>query len=196
MRKWVVVTLVSLVSFLTNASSSIVAPALSEIAAELHINKQIELSLVFAIFGMGFIVGALPFGPLSELYGQAPILHCSFFFFFLMFNLASGFAQTKKQLIVFRLFAGIGGSAPSTISLPNAVMAMLTRIGWCCIVVDCFTAENIGRGSAFYGLAPRLGPALGPLIGGFIVENLGWRWCFHITSTLAGALFIFEVIFT
>lgn len=38
---------------------------------------------------------------------------------------------------------------------------------------DCFNAEDIGRGSAFYGLAPRLGPAVGPLVGEFIVQNLG-----------------------
>ena len=63
------------------------------------------------------------------------------------------------------------------------------------MVADCFHAEDIGRGSAFYGLAPRLGPSLGPLVGGFIVQNLGWRWGFWITSMLAGALLVFGFVF-
>lgn len=63
------------------------------------------------------------------------------------------------------------------------------------MVSDCFNAEDIGRGSAFYGLAPRLGPALGPIIGGFIVQNLNYRWSFYITSMLAGLLFIFGLFF-
>lgn len=60
---------------------------------------------------------------------------------------------------------------------------------------DCFNADDIGRGSAFYGLAPRLGHALGPLIGGFIVQNLGWRYTFHISSMLSGVLLILCFVF-
>ncbi|EKD14093.1 hypothetical protein MBM_07770 [Drepanopeziza brunnea f. sp. 'multigermtubi' MB_m1] len=179
-RKWVATTLVSLISFITAASSSIVAPGLPQIATELNITNSVEKSLVFAIFGMGFIVGAVPYGPLSELYGRAPVLHISYFVFF-VFNLASGFATTKTQLLVFRFLAGVGGSAPNTLGAG--------------VVSDCFNAEEIGRGSAFYGLAPRLGPAVGPLVGGFIVQNLDWRWSFHITSMFAGALGIFALIF-
>lgn len=71
---------------------------------------------------------------------------------------------------------------------------MIAQIG-AGVVSDCFNAEDIGRGSAFYGLAPRLGPALGPIIGGFIVQNLNWRWSAYITSMLAGALWIFGLFF-
>lgn len=108
-------TLVSLISFVTAASSSVVAPALPQIATDLDISSTVVQSLVFAVFGLGFVVGALPYGPLSELYGRAPVLHVSFFVFF-VFNLASGFAQTKTQLILFRFISGIGGSSPNTVS--------------------------------------------------------------------------------
>lgn len=113
-RKWAATTLVSFISFVTAASSSIVAPGLPQIAAELMIPDAVEKSLVFAIFGFGFIVGALPYGPLSELYGRAPVLHLSYLVFF-VFNLASGFANTKAQLLIFRFLAGVGGSAPNTV---------------------------------------------------------------------------------
>jgi hypothetical protein len=35
----------------------------------------------------------------------------------IVWNLACGFAQTESQLIGFRLLAGIGGSAPMSVSL-------------------------------------------------------------------------------
>lgn len=53
-----------------------------------------------------------------------------------------------------------------------SISCLIEQIG-AGVVSDCFNAEDIGRGSAFYGLAPRLGPAVGPLVGGFIVQNLG-----------------------
>lgn len=180
MRKWIAVTLVSLISFTTTAASSSVAPALPQIASDLRITSTVNQAMVFAIYGLGFVVGALPYGPLSELYGRVPVMHASFAIF-LAFNIASGFAQTYGQLLVFRLLSGIGGSAPNTIGGG--------------LVSDCFNAEDIGRGSAFYGLAPRLGPAIGPLLGGFIVQNLDWRWSFYITSMFAGALFVSALFF-
>jgi len=119
--KWVVTTLVSLISFVTTFSSSSIAPALPQIASEFHITTQVEQSLPFAIFGVGFVVGALPYGPLSELYGRTPVLHVSFAFF-VIFTIASGFSKTFAQLVVFRLLAGIGGSAPNTVSVPYLIL--------------------------------------------------------------------------
>lgn len=50
-------------------------------------------------------------GPLSEVYGRVPVIQLSNLFF-LAFNIGCGFAQTKGQMIAFRFFAGLGGSAP------------------------------------------------------------------------------------
>jgi MFS family permease len=37
---------------------------------------------------------------------------------FSVWNLVCGFAQTKGQLIAFRFLAGVGGSAPLSVSMP------------------------------------------------------------------------------
>lgn len=68
---------------------------------------------------------------------------------YLFFNLGCGFAKTKAQIIVFRFFAGLGGSAP--LAVGGGVLA------------DLFTAEERGRAMAIYSLAPLLGPAVGPI---------------------------------
>ena len=50
----------------------------------------------------------------------------------------------------------------------------------------------------WYLLGPLLGPTLGPLFGGFIVQDLGWRWVFWVLTivsafnTIMGFLFLKE----
>ena len=110
-----VTTLVSLLALVASAASSAVAPAVSQIATDLHITSTVDQALVFSIYNLGYVVGSLPYGPLSELYGRRPVLHMSFAFF-LVFNIASGFAQTYPQLLIFRFLSGVGGIAPNTVS--------------------------------------------------------------------------------
>lgn len=114
MRKWVVTVLVSLMALATSAAASSTAPALHPISSDLHITTSVNTSLVFAMFGLGSAIGALPYGPLSEMYGRVWVLHISFAAF-LVFNIASGFAQTFAQLLVFRLLSGVAGNAPNTV---------------------------------------------------------------------------------
>lgn len=87
-------------------------------------------------------------------------------------SLIGGFAQTPGQLMVFRFFSGLGGSAP--LAIGGGVLS------------DCFLPEQRGRAISVYSLAPLLGPAIGPIAGGFISEHTTWRWCFYSTSIFTG----------
>jgi MFS family permease len=53
---------------------------------------------------------------------------------------------------------------------------------------DLFPPEQRGKSMAIYTLAPLLGPAVGPIAGGFITENISWRWIFYTTSIADGIL--------
>lgn len=123
-------------------------------------------------FAPAYAIGPLLLGPLSELYGRVIVLQLSNLFY-LFFNLGCGLCRTKEQLIVFRFFAGFGGSAP--LALGGGVLS------------DLFTAEERGKAMSIYSLAPLLGPAVGPIAGGFIAENTSWRWIFYAT-TIADAI--------
>ena len=123
-----------------------VAPALVKVAADLGITQEFESQLVLSIFILGYAVGPLLFGPLSEEYGRVPVLQLSNIFF-LAWNLGCGFAQTKGQMLAFRFLSGLGGSAP--LAVGGGVLS------------DCFYAEERGKSIAIYGLAPLLGPAVG-----------------------------------
>ncbi|KAK5149049.1 hypothetical protein LTR04_000147 [Oleoguttula sp. CCFEE 6159] len=172
-RKWAATLVVSFFTFISPVSSSMVAPALGAISAEFGITNQTEEALVLSIFVLAYAIGPLILGPLSEVYGRVPVLQLSNLFY-LVWNIGCGFAQTKSQMLAFRFFSGLGGSAP--LALGGGILS------------DCWKAEERGKSISIYSLAPLLGPAIGPIAGGFITQNTTWRWAFYATSIADGLI--------
>lgn len=110
--------MVSLFTFISPVSSSMVAPALDSLAADLGITSEIVLQLTMSIFILAYAVGPLILGPLSEVFGRTIVLQLANLFF-LVFNIGCGFANTTTQMIVCRFFAGLGGSAPLAVSISS-----------------------------------------------------------------------------
>ncbi|EMC91832.1 hypothetical protein BAUCODRAFT_152196 [Baudoinia panamericana UAMH 10762] len=179
-RKWAAVLVVSSFTFISPVSSTMVAPALPNMAADLGITNQVLSQMMLSIFVLAYAIGPLFLGPLSEVYGRVPVLQLGNIFF-LIFNLVCGFAQTGAQMLVFRFLAGIGGSAP--LAIGGGVLA------------DCFTPETRGVAIAVYSLAPLIGPAAGPIAGGFIAENTTWRWVFWAVTIADALILAFGVFF-
>lgn len=116
-KKWAATLTVSLFTFISPVSSSMVAPALESMAKDLHITDEVLSQLCLSVFVLAYAVGPLFLGPLSEMYGRVPVLQLANLFF-LVFNIGCGFSQTKVQMIVCRFFSGLGGSAPLAVSNP------------------------------------------------------------------------------
>ncbi|KAL1874060.1 hypothetical protein Plec18167_005993 [Paecilomyces lecythidis] len=171
-RKWVVTLTVSLFTFISPVSSSMVAPALTKIADEFQIHSEVETQLALSVFVLAYALGPLCFGPLSEIFGRAYVLQFSNLCY-VAWNLGCGFAQTAGQLIAFRFMSGIAGSAP--LAIGGGVLS------------DCWNADQRGKAVGIYSLAPLLGPVVGPIAGGFITETVTWRWVFWATS-IAGVV--------
>ncbi|KAF1914425.1 major facilitator superfamily domain-containing protein [Ampelomyces quisqualis] len=166
-RKWAATLIVSCFTLVSPISSSMIAPALTSISAEFGITNQVEAQLTLSIFVLAYAIGPLFLGPLSEVYGRVIVLQLSNLFY-LAWNLGCGFAQNSGQLMAFRFFSGLGGSAP--LAIGGGVLS------------DTFFPEQRGRAISIYSLAPLLGPAIGPIAGGFISQNTTWRWCFYATT--------------
>ena len=114
-KKWAATIMVSLFTFISPVSSSMVAPALDSLAADLHITNEVLSQLTMSVFVLAYAVGPLFLGPLSEIYGRTIVLQLSNLFF-LVFNIGCAVSQTSTQMIVCRFFAGLGGSAPLAVS--------------------------------------------------------------------------------
>lgn len=144
-RKWAVTDVLSATGFNRIMVSTIMAPALGTIAEELHMNRA-ESVMALSIYLLATAFGPLFIGPLSEMYGRKPVLHASNFWF-LIWNILCGFANTKELLIAARFMAGLGASA--IYALAGGVLGGI------------WTPEERGNSLAIYSLIPLLGAAVG-----------------------------------
>jgi MFS family permease len=121
-----------------------VAPGIAQTSADLHTTSKILGTLMVTIYILGFAVGPLFLGPLSELYGRYPVVILSTWFLN-VWILGSALAPTMGGLIAMRLLAGIGGSAVMTIAPA--------------ICADIYPIERRAFGTSVITLAQCLGPA-------------------------------------
>ncbi|PVH99975.1 MFS multidrug transporter-like protein [Periconia macrospinosa] len=179
-RKFATTILVSLFTFLSTFTSTMVTPVLGEIGDQFNIPEGFSRQLVMSIFLLGYTQGPFILAPLSEIYGRVTVLQ-SANLIYLVFNTACGFARTKNQILVFRFLSGIGGSAPQ--ALCNGVLA------------DTWPKEERGKGQAVYGLFTWLGPCIAPICGAYISSRTTWRWTFWSTSLVDVAVQILALVF-
>ncbi len=87
-----------------------------------------------------------------------------------------GMATSLGQLIVFRIFQGLagGGLQPSSQG----------------VLLDSFPAEKQGSAMTVFGIAALIAPIVGPTLGGWITDNIGWRWIFYINLPVGGIAFL------
>ena len=128
--------------------STIMAPAIGTIAQELDMNSA-ESVMALSIYLLATAFGPLIIGPLSEVYGRAPILHVSNVWF-LVWNIVCGFAKNKETLIAARFLAGFGASA--IYALAGGVLG------------DIWRPEQRGKSLGIYLLIPLLGAAVGMVV--------------------------------
>uniref|UniRef100_A0A0W0G651 Putative MFS polyamine transporter n=1 Tax=Moniliophthora roreri TaxID=221103 RepID=A0A0W0G651_MONRR len=182
-QKWAATLIVSCFAFISPVTSSMITPTTNNVAEEFGVTSKVILNMITSMFVLGFAVGPLVIGPLSEVFGRSRTLQLANLFF-LCWNFVCGFARTPTQLIIFRFLAGVGGSAP--LSIGGAVIG------------DTFHPEERGRAIALYSLGPMIGPACGPVFGAQIAERTNWRWVFWSTSIfdvviqIAGILYLQE----
>ncbi|THH31632.1 hypothetical protein EUX98_g2527 [Antrodiella citrinella] len=169
-RKWAAVGVVSFYTLVPPLASSMMAPALPDIAAHFDITSPTMQALILSIFLLTFALGPLLLAPMSEIYGRVWILHiCNILS--LAFNTGCGFVPTAGSLIGLRVLAGLAGSAPIAIGGG--------------IVSDVFSDRDRANAMAVYSLGPLLGPALGPIAGGYITQTVGYKYIFVVIGGLS-----------
>ncbi|MBO2459574.1 DHA2 family efflux MFS transporter permease subunit [Actinomadura violacea] len=90
-------------------------------------------------------------------------------------SVLSGSSWNIQSLIIFRVVQGLGGG----MLMPTG-MAILTMAAG---------PRRMGRIMSIVGVPMLLGPVLGPVIGGWLVEDVDWRWIFFVNLPVGALAF-------
>jgi MFS family permease len=94
--------------------SSLPANAIPFISKEFNITASTTQILPLSMYLVGYILGPLLFGPLSETYGRKMVI-TSTFMLFTIFTMACAVAPNFASLLIFRLTTGINASSPISV---------------------------------------------------------------------------------
>ena len=93
---------------------------------------------------------------------------------FMAFSMICGASHSLEWMIIGRVGQGFTGGA----MIPTAQTIIRTRL----------PRAQLAVGMTIFGLIVLLGPLLGPVLGGWLAENVSWKWCFFINLPVCIAL--------
>lgn len=146
----------------------VVSPAMPTIIAVL---RGFEIyPWVISAYLLASTISTPIYGKLADLYGRKPVL----LFGLVMFSLGSilsGTSQSMGQLIAMRTLQGLGAGAVGPI--------VITMLG------DLFTLHERARVQGLFSAVWGLSSVAGPILGGYLTDNVGWRWVFLVCVPFA-----------
>ncbi|TPK96453.1 MULTISPECIES: DHA2 family efflux MFS transporter permease subunit [unclassified Mesorhizobium] len=134
-----------------------------------------QINWVLTSYIVAAAVMTPPSGYLANRFGRKRILLVAITGF-VVASVLCGFAQSLPQIVGFRLLQGLFGAALVPLSQS--------------ILLDIYSVEERGSAMALFGVSVMVGPVLGPVIGGWLTENVSWRWVFYINVPIGALAFM------
>ena len=164
-RRWRVLLLISIGSFMAFLDAPIVSVALPAIHKSFAGEPSSTIAWVLDGYFIAFAASLVVFGKLADRFGRRTVFVSGLCLFGIA-SVACGAAPSVGLLIAARIVQGTA-----------AAMVVPAGQG---LMLDEFSEDQrktaIGILAAIVGLATAISPA----IGGLIVDGLGWRWIFYI----------------
>jgi EmrB/QacA subfamily drug resistance transporter len=158
-----------LVLFLGALDALVMSAAMPTIVSDL--GSMNLYSWVFSAYLLTRAISLPLFGKLADLFTNKTLFAISIAIFILG-SIFAGLSQNMTQLILSRVFQGIG--AGGNFALVYIVLA------------DISSPEKRGKTLSFASFIWGLASVLGPTIGGVIVTYFSWRWIFFINVPIGG----------
>jgi EmrB/QacA subfamily drug resistance transporter len=149
--------------FLASMEATVVATAMPTIVGQL--GGLEHYSWVFSAYMLTSTTTVPLYGKLSDLYGRRK-LYAVAMVLFLTGCIVSGQANTMTQLIFARGLQGIGAGG----IMPLAFI----------LIGEMFSLEQRSKMQGLFSGVWGVSSIIGPLLGGFLVDQLSWRWVFYV----------------
>jgi DHA1 family bicyclomycin/chloramphenicol resistance-like MFS transporter len=155
-------------------------PSLPDIARQLDATTA-QVQLTISSYLLGFAVGQIFYGPISDRHGRKPVLLAAIGLYCLA-SLACALSTSIEMLIVARAFQAVGGSGG----------IVLTRA----IVRDIYSGARAGRELSVIASVMALAPVLAPVAGGVVQTAFGWHTVFFVLAVagVAGAVVVWLML--
>jgi DHA1 family bicyclomycin/chloramphenicol resistance-like MFS transporter len=155
-------------------------PSLPEIGRLLYASPA-QVQLTISSYLIGFAVGQVVYGPISDRHGRKPVLlgaialYCAASF-------ACALSVSIEMLIAARFAQALGGCG-------GIVLARA-------IVRDLYAGSRAGRELSVIGAVMALAPVLAPVAGGALQTGFGWRVVFLalVAAGMAGAAVVWLLL--
>ncbi len=159
------ITLMALLMAMTAMSIDIMLPALPEIGEAFGVTAANDRQLVVGTYLLGFAVGQLFWGPVSDRFGRkAPLL--AGLLIFAAGALAATLAGGFSQLLAARALQGFGGGAARSIATA--------------IIRDLFVGRAMARVMSTVMMVFISVPILAPSVGQAVIRLGGWPATFYV----------------
>ena len=163
---------IAAIGWIVGFASSVDSAALMQASADFGVSDVTE-SLATGLFLIGFGVGALVAGPISETVGRNPV-YIATLTLYMIFIMASALAPNIGAQLAFRFIAGCFASTPLTCAGGS--------------ISDLWSPLERVYAFPVFANAAFMGPIFGPVVGGFVGESklVSWRWTEWITLVISG----------
>jgi EmrB/QacA subfamily drug resistance transporter len=150
--------------FMILVDSTIVSVATPAIIEDLQADVN-DVVWVTSAYLLAYAVPVLITGRLGDRFGPKR-LYLTGLTVFTLASLWCGLTDSIEGLIFARVVQGLGASM-----ITPQTMAIITRI---------FPAQRRGAAMSLWGATAGVATLVGPILGGVLVDTLGWEWIFFI----------------
>ena len=157
-----------------NTMLNLALPTISnDLNIDLSLIQWIPISFVLATSSF-----LLPMGKLADIYSSKKIYLIGLIIFGIFVTLA-GRSEILITLVLFKSLQGIGSAA-----IQSNVMAM---------IIQLFQKQDRGTSLGIFMSIIGIGSIASPVIGGYIIDNFGWRGIFNFVSIITILGFLFSI---
>lgn len=160
--------------FMILVDTTIVSVATPALMTDLHADVN-AVVWVTSAYLLAYAVPLLITGRLGDRFGPRTVYLVGLAVFTLS-SLACGLTSSITWLVAARVVQGLGASL-----MTPQTMAVITRL---------FPPQQRGRAMALWGAVAGVATLVGPILGGVLIDSLGWEWIFFVNVPVGVVAFV------